>query len=111
MLMAGRRCAAGQGVPGESLDLLLNIAMNLELLLVFPGGSDGKESTCNAGDTGSIPGSGRSPGEVNGNPLLCSCLENSMDRRAWRVTAHGITKSRPRLSDFHFIEVKALKVC
>ena len=45
----------------------------------FPGGSDGKESTCNAGDPGSIPGSGRSPGEGNGYPLQCSCLENSTD--------------------------------
>ena len=49
----------------------------------FPGGSDGKASACNAGDVGSIPGSGRSPGEGNGNPLLYSCLENPMDREAW----------------------------
>ena len=48
----------------------------------FPGGSDGKESACNAGDLGSIPGSGRSPGEENGNPLQYSCLENPMDREA-----------------------------
>ena len=48
----------------------------------FPGGSDGKASACNAGDLGSIPGSGRSPGEGNGNPLQYSCLENSMDRGA-----------------------------
>ena len=46
----------------------------------FPGGSDGKESACNAGDLGSIPGLGRSPGKGNGNPLQDSCLENSMDR-------------------------------
>ena len=46
----------------------------------FPSSSDGKESACNAGDPGSIPGSGRSPGEGNGYPLLYSCLENSMDR-------------------------------
>ena len=46
----------------------------------FPGGSDGKESACNAGDPGSVPGSGRSPGEGNGNPLQYSCLENSIDR-------------------------------
>ena len=72
MLMAGRRRAAGQGVPGESLDLLLNIAMNLELLLVFPGGSDGKGSACNAGEAGSIPGSGRSPGEANPTPGFLS---------------------------------------
>ena len=48
----------------------------------FPGGSDGKESAFNAGDPGSTPGSGRSPGEGNGNPLQYSCLENSMDRGA-----------------------------
>ena len=52
----------------------------------FPGGSDGKESTCNAGDLGSIPGSGRSLGEGNGNPLQYSCLGNSMDREAWWAT-------------------------
>ena len=50
--------------------------------LHFPGGSDGKESACNAGDTGLIPGLGKSPGEENGYPLQYSCLENSMDRRA-----------------------------
>jgi len=49
----------------------------------FPGGSDDKESTCNVKDLGSIPGLGRSPGEGNDNPLLYSCLENSMDREAW----------------------------
>ena len=49
----------------------------------FPGGSDGKASACNAGDLGSIPGSGRSPGEGNGNPLQHSCLENPMDGGAW----------------------------
>ena len=58
----------------------------------FPGGSDGKESGCNAGDLGSIPGLGRSPGEGNGNPLQYSCLENPMDR-AWWATAHGVAKS------------------
>ena len=55
----------------------------------FPGGSDGKESACNAGDPGSILGSGRSPGEGNGNPLQYSCLENPMDREAWWDTVHG----------------------
>ena len=64
--------------------------------------SDGKESACNAGDLGSIPGSGRSPGTGNDNPLQYSCLENSMDRRAWGATVHGVTKSRTRLSDCHF---------
>ena len=59
----------------------------------FPGGSDGKESACNAGDPGLIPGSGRSPGEGNGNPLQYSCLENSIDRKAWWATVHRIAKS------------------
>jgi len=51
----------------------------------FPGGSDGKESVCSVGDLGSIPGSGRSPGEGNGNPLQYPCLENPMDRGAWQA--------------------------
>ena len=58
-----------------------------------PGGSAGKESASNAGDPGSIPGSGRSPGEGNGSPLQYSCLGNSMDRGAWRATVHGVTES------------------
>ena len=49
----------------------------------FPGGSGGKAAACNVGDTGSILGSGRSPGKGNGNPLLYSCLENPMDGEAW----------------------------
>ena len=60
----------------------------------FPGGSDGKESTYNAGDLRSIPGSGRSPGEGNGNPLQYSCLKNPTDRGAWWATAHGVAKSQ-----------------
>ena len=59
----------------------------------FPGGSDGKASAYNAGDPGSIPGSGRFPGEENGNPLQYSCLENPMDGGAWWVTVHGVAKS------------------
>ena len=58
----------------------------------FPGGSEVKASACNAGDLGSIPGSGRSPGEGNGNPLQCSCLENPVDGGAWWATVHGIAK-------------------
>ena len=61
-----------------------------------------KESTCIAGDPGSIPGSGRSPGEGNGNPLQYSCLENPMGGGAWQATAHGVVKSQTRLSDFTF---------
>jgi len=59
----------------------------------FPDGSDGKECTCNAGDLGSIPGWGRSPEEGHGYPLQHSYLENSMDRRAWQATVHGVTNS------------------
>ena len=65
-------------------------------------GSEGKASACNAGDMGSIPGSGRSPGEGNGNALRYSCLKNPMDRGAWWVTVHGVTKSQTRLH-FHFL--------
>ena len=67
--------------------------------LGFPGGSDGKESTCSARDLGSIPGLGRSAGGRHGNPLQSSCLENPMDRGAWRATVHQVTKSQTRLSD------------
>ena len=58
----------------------------------FPHSSVGKESACNAGDLGSIPGLGRSPGEGNGNPLQYSSLENSMDRGAWWAIVHGVAK-------------------
>ena len=58
----------------------------------FPGGSEVKASACNVGDLGSIPGSGRSPGEGNGNPLQYSCLENPMDRGAWQGTVHGVVR-------------------
>ena len=64
----------------------------------FPGGSDGKESACDAGDPGSIPGLGRSPGEGCGNQIQYSCLENPMDRGAWWVTVHGVTKTWTRLT-------------
>ena len=62
--------------------------------------SEVKASACNAGDLGSIPGSGRPPEEGNGNPLRYSCLENPMDGEAWWATVHGVTKSRTQLSDF-----------
>ena len=68
----------------------------------FPGGSEVKASACNAGDLGSIPRSGRSPGERNGNPLQYSCLENPMDGGAWWATVHGVAKSWTWLSDFTF---------
>ena len=64
----------------------------------FPGGSAGKESACNAGDLGSIPGLGRSPGEEKDYPLQYSGLESSLD-----CIVHGVAKSRTRLSNFHFL--------
>ena len=60
----------------------------------FPCGSDGKESACNVGDMGSIPGLGRSPGEGNGNPFQYSVLENSADGGAWQAIVQGVTKSQ-----------------
>ena len=62
--------------------------------VIFPGGSGGKASACNAGNPGLIPGSGRSPGEGNDNPPQYSCLGNPMDRGAWWPTVHGTTKSQ-----------------
>ena len=72
----------------------------LTLYSGFPGGSDSKESACNAGDTDLIPGLGRSPGVGNGNPLQYSCLENFMDNGAWWATAHGATESQTWLKCF-----------
>ena len=64
---------------------------------VFPGGSEVKASACNAGDLGSIPGSGRAPGEGNGNPLQYSCLENPMDGGAWWAAVYGVAQNWTRL--------------
>ena len=60
------------------------------LTMGFPSGSNGKESACNAGNLGSIPGSGRSPGKGNGNQLQYACLENTIDREAWQARVHGV---------------------
>ena len=68
------------------------------MILSFPCGSAGEESTCNAGDLGLIPGLGRSPGEGNGNLLQYSCLDKSMDIRAWQTILHGVAKSWTGLS-------------
>ena len=65
----------------------------------LPCSSNGKESACNAGDQGSIPGLGRSSGEGNGNPLQDSCLENPLDREAWWATVRGVTKSWTLLNE------------
>ena len=69
------------------------------MTLDLPGSSIGKESAYSAGDPGWIPGSGRSPGEGNGNPLQYSCLENPMDRGGWLAAVHGVAKSPIRLSN------------
>ena len=66
----------------------MKIDNNFYLAEGFPDGSDGKESACNVGDQGLIPGLGRSPGVGNGNPLQYSCLENPMDRGAWWAAVH-----------------------
>ena len=69
------------------MSLSIHVYVCISLYIIgFPGGSDGKESACSARDLGLIPGSGRCPGEGNGNPLQYSCLENSMDRGACQAT-------------------------
>ena len=68
------------------------LTMNIDKTLGFSGGSEDEESACNAGDVGSVPGLGRSPGEGNGNPLQYSCLKNFMDRGAWLAIVHGVEK-------------------
>ena len=85
---------------GKVVSLLFNMLSRL----LIPGGSDGKASAYDVGDPGSIPGSGRSHGEGNGNPLQYSCLENPMDGRAWWATVHGVAKSpdTTELLQFHF---------
>ena len=97
----------GFGIVNKAeIDVFLELSyISVKMLLFFffflsiTGDSDGKEHTCNAGEPGLIPGSGRSSGEGNGNPLQYSCLENSMDRGAWWATVHGVAKSQTRLSD------------
>ena len=74
------------------LHIYTNIILKLFSIMGFPHSSVGKESAHNAGDPGSIPGLGRSPGEGNGKPLQYSCLENPMDRGAWRATVHGVAR-------------------
>ena len=72
----------------------------------FPGGSSLKNPPGNTGDADSIPGSGRSPGGGHGNPLLYSCLENPMDRGAWRAIGHGLAKTQTWLSDSTAIAIQ-----
>ena len=85
--------------PRKSQQGKLEFAAYSQLYLGFPGVSVGKEFACNVGDPGLIPEWGRSPGEGNGNPLQCSCLENPMDRRAWEATVQWVAKSQIQLSD------------
>ena len=75
--------------------------VHFDILMGCPGGSEGKELAWNAGDLGSIPGVGRSPGEGNDNPPQCSCLGNPMDTGAWQAIVQGVTKIWTQLSDFH----------
>ena len=90
----------------KSRDITLLTKVHLVKAMVFlavfwglPYSSDVEESACNGGDLGLIPGSERSPGEGNGNPLQYSCLENLMDRGAWQATVHGVAKSHTLPSD------------
>ena len=93
-------CPLGVCHPGQiGLEMNLTSVSFCSLLpavLGFPGGSAVNNLPANAGDTGSIPGSGRSPGEGNDNPLQYSCLENFMDRGAWQTAIHGVTKESDR---------------
>ena len=96
--------------PGKSIALTIRIFVSQVMSLLFkmlfrfvmgfPGGSEVKVSACNVGDLGSIPGSGRAPGEGNGNPLQYSCLDNPMDGGAWWAIVHEVAKSQTRPSDF-----------
>ena len=108
-------------VPTPFTDLLrMTTAASLFCLLhlykdwlpdCFPGGSDCKECTCNAGYLDSVPQLGRSPGGGHGNPLQSSYKENSMDRGAWRATVHWVTKSWTQLSNQHFHFHLICKAC
>ena len=82
----------------QELDTTERLNHHQVLFMDLLGGSDSKESACNAGDLGSVPELGRSPGEGNGNPLQYSCLENPTDRGTWRATVHGVAKSQTRLN-------------
>ena len=92
---------------GPSQEILVSkiqgLCLYLSEYLGSPGCSDDKESACNSRNLGSIPESGRSPREGNGNPLQYSCLENSMDRGAWQAIVHRVSKSQTGMSNFHFL--------
>ena len=78
--------------PLQECPLVVGLSWWLSGKISFPYSSAGKESFCNVGDLGFIPGLGRPPGEGNGNPLQYTCLENPMDRRAWWATVHGVAR-------------------
>ena len=90
---SGRSAGKGIGYPYAVFLEFQELPYPTPVFLGFPGGSAGKESTCNSRDLGSIPGLERSPGEGNGNPLQYSCLDKSMDRRIWWAIVHGVAKS------------------
>ena len=92
--VSGKRAAGGLHGHQPGCSGVCSSVIATFLGLNSPGGSDGKECACNAGDLGPIPGSGRSSGEGNGNPLQASCLENPMDRGAWQAKVHGVANSR-----------------
>ena len=102
-------------VMGPDTMILVFWMLRLSQLLhspLSPCGSDSKASALNAGDLGSIPGSGRFSGEGNGNPLQYSCLENPMGGRAWKATVQGVSKSWTQLNEFtslHFISFTFIK--
>ena len=96
---AGKKLNMSQCILGPPILLLI---FKYWVSQGFSGGSDSKESACSAGDLGSIPGLGRSPGEGNGYPFQYCCLENSMDRGAQQATVHGVTKSQTQPNDYHF---------
>ena len=82
--------------------VLIPLIKGINLYIKYlPGGSNGKETACNAGDPGLIPGLGRSPGEGSGYSLQYSCLKNSMDRGTWWATVHGVTESQTQLSNVY----------
>ena len=97
-----KKCLLPFSLSLEASVLDCRLPFNFHFMMEFPGGSEVKASACNTGDLGSIPGSGRSPREGNGNPFQYSCLENPMDGGAWWGTIHGVAKSQTRLTDFTF---------
>ena len=100
MLPQNDTCVNDLIINKMSVQFSFQVKGKLWLYEDFPGGSDSKASAYSVGDLGSIPGSGRSSGEGNGNPLQYSCLENPMDGRAWQATVCGVAKSQTRLSNF-----------